>query len=551
MNYNNQAYNNYSNYTTNNPYASQTLGTQANLTGTIAPTYNNENYLTKIKNYPENANNNYHYQNNETNPNLRKTAPLASKFGSLDPISQPKSPYISSLTPQNANYKISTLNTQERSVLRNLDPNIQGQSGLLNEPSVPLQTNPSVRGSYGQSTIPTQIPLPQSTLTSNLQGVPQKRNLAKSSLIPQPSISRNLGTSALQNLQNDSSLSKTPNPHLPSPRHDNTNSYFQNLYEPSNGTNLYSTQLKRGDYLVPAQEKKAPISYIECIEQPRAHGPNITIASLGASSQAGTDGNHNTKTNQDSYMVKKEQSATMGFTTTFGVFDGHGVHGNYVSQHVRDLFSSMKFSHVNNESELKRFLLTVSKQLDAVQDFDVKTSGTTCTLIHINNKRIFCAFVGDSRAIMVTRSGKVEPLSRDHKPDLPDERVRIYRSGGFVDRIMDMGPYRVWMEGKDYPGLAMSRSMGDQIAHTCGVIDEPEGSTVLLNLARPLGICVASDGVWEFMKNEEVAMIMNDYAGNSAAKCAEAIVSEARNRWEGSNFAIDDITCVVCFFSDC
>jgi hypothetical protein len=32
---------------------------------------------------------------------------------------------------------------------------------------------------------------------------------------------------------------------------------------------------------------------------------------------------------------------------------------------------------------------------------------------------------------------------------------------------------RVWMKGKDYPGLAISRSVGDQIAHNVGVSAEP------------------------------------------------------------------------------
>ena len=37
-----------------------------------------------------------------------------------------------------------------------------------------------------------------------------------------------------------------------------------------------------------------------------------------------------------------------------------------------------------------------------------------------------------------------------------------------------MGPYRVWMKNENYPGLAMSRSIGDGIAHNIGVSDLPE-----------------------------------------------------------------------------
>ena len=37
-----------------------------------------------------------------------------------------------------------------------------------------------------------------------------------------------------------------------------------------------------------------------------------------------------------------------------------------------------------------------------------------------------------------------------------------------------VGPYRVWVKGKSYPGLSMSRSIGDMDAKNVGVIPNPE-----------------------------------------------------------------------------
>ena len=37
-----------------------------------------------------------------------------------------------------------------------------------------------------------------------------------------------------------------------------------------------------------------------------------------------------------------------------------------------------------------------------------------------------------------------------------------------------MGPFRIWLKDQNLPGLAMTRSFGDFIATTVGVIDEPE-----------------------------------------------------------------------------
>jgi serine/threonine protein phosphatase PrpC len=68
-------------------------------------------------------------------------------------------------------------------------------------------------------------------------------------------------------------------------------------------------------------------------------------------------------------------------------------------------------------------------------------------------------------------------LTRDHKPELEDEYERIINSGGAVEQFMDngkgLGPNRVWVKNEIFPGLAMSRSIGDYIASTVGVTCVP------------------------------------------------------------------------------
>ena len=38
----------------------------------------------------------------------------------------------------------------------------------------------------------------------------------------------------------------------------------------------------------------------------------------------------------------------------------------------------------------------------------------------------------------------------------------------------EVDPHRVWIQEQNIPGLAMTRSFGDYVASTVGVIDEPE-----------------------------------------------------------------------------
>ena len=70
-------------------------------------------------------------------------------------------------------------------------------------------------------------------------------------------------------------------------------------------------------------------------------------------------------------------------------------------------------------------------------------------------------------------------LSRDHKPDEKDEEARVVKYGGRVRQYKDphskelLGPLRVWAKAEEYPGLAMTRSIGDDVAKRLGVIPEP------------------------------------------------------------------------------
>ena len=69
-------------------------------------------------------------------------------------------------------------------------------------------------------------------------------------------------------------------------------------------------------------------------------------------------------------------------------------------------------------------------------------------------------------------------LSVDHKPDWKDERKWIEKKNGRVEPFREssgepIGPARVWMKTENVPGLAMSRSMGDIVAQSVGVIPDP------------------------------------------------------------------------------
>jgi len=74
-----------------------------------------------------------------------------------------------------------------------------------------------------------------------------------------------------------------------------------------------------------------------------------------------------------------------------------------------------------------------------------------------------------------------------------------------VDEVGNkVGPYRVWRADENRPGLAMSRSIGDRVGKSLGVIATPVVTEYKLRRFKDFHIVAASDGVWDVMDNEEV-----------------------------------------------
>jgi len=112
---------------------------------------------------------------------------------------------------------------------------------------------------------------------------------------------------------------------------------------------------------------------------------------------------------------------------------------------------------------------------------------------------------------------------------------------------VEVGPARVWLPDVQAPGLAMSRSMGDYVAQSVGVTPDPEINIYDVHEDDRFMV-IASDGVWEFLSNEDVAKIVAPfYNAGQAEQAANQVVRESANQWKMKEEVIDDITCVIVF----
>ena len=296
--------------------------------------------------------------------------------------------------------------------------------------------------------------------------------------------------------------------------------------------------------------------------------PNGRVKNVAYQSQAGKGEDGFTKVNQDSFLVLQNEYNLKDFNI-FSVMDGHGVNGHLVSRFATKYFTNFfkknkKMSSSNSSEDqifyrlkkndydiLKRVYRHAERDLEKNTEIDANFSGTTCVMVFQVGERIICANVGDSRAIMV-KGDKVIPLSFDQKPDDPEESKRIKENGGEISQYEEdgekSGPYRVWQKGEVYPGIAMSRSIGDFIASKLGVIPEPKFLEEKIDKDTKF-IVVASDGIWEFLDNNTVKnMVMPFYEKNDPSGACKELIKKSTEFWNQEDVVVDDITVVVVFF---
>jgi serine/threonine protein phosphatase PrpC len=95
----------------------------------------------------------------------------------------------------------------------------------------------------------------------------------------------------------------------------------------------------------------------------------------------------------------------------------------------------------------------------------------------------------------------------------------------------------------DVPGaLVTARSLGDTVAHSAGVISEPEFTSHTFSDADKYLVC-ASDGLWEFMADQEVIDIMATQT--EPRRSVDLLVMGANGRWMKEEQVIDDTAVIV------
>lgn len=188
-------------------------------------------------------------------------------------------------------------------------------------------------------------------------------------------------------------------------------------------------------------------------------------------------------------------------TAFFAVYDGHGGAkiAQYAGKHLHKfILQRPEYKEGSIPDAMKQGFLDVDTAMLEDEALKDEMAGTTAVSVLIKDNTLFCANVGDSRAI-ASIGGRVEPLSYDHKPSNYGEKKRIVAAGGWVEYNRVNG------------NLALSRALGDFIFKKNQRV-RPEEQIVTafpdveVKLVTPDWefIVLACDGIWDVMTNEEV-----------------------------------------------
>ncbi|KAL7579626.1 hypothetical protein ACA910_007989 [Epithemia clementina (nom. ined.)] len=284
--------------------------------------------------------------------------------------------------------------------------------------------------------------------------------------------------------------------------------------------------------------------------------------------------------NQDCGMVVhpllKERSEP---TMLLGVLDGHASMGHVVSEHCRrHLEKSFTSGLASNpiEGDVAGRLVKMVEEVD--QDIPGHLSlygGTTLSSVLQLGDDIYLVNTGDSMSMVCAYVPKLDQCvvletTERHVPELPQERSRILRAGGWIS---PQG-YVLYEVDDDEYGLGMSRSLGDRGAP--GVVATPDVKTLSItklkervanhfqadsagNRLRPddilmLGVSV-SDGVLDVADANELASCLTQaFFGSPSLQsplhpmvAVEHMIQTCAQRWqeEYSGEYRDDITIVA------
>ena len=211
----------------------------------------------------------------------------------------------------------------------------------------------------------------------------------------------------------------------------------------------------------------------------------------------------------------------------FAIYDGHG--GKIVSEYLYNNFEKILQSNIekNNfiiKKSLNDSFIEINENLSKIPN--TKITGSTATVILIDNNILYCANVGDSQCYYISKD-KITKLTDLHNCNNKIEVERIKKNNGMI------------FGNRVFGSLSLTRSIGDLDFKIYGVNAIPNIVKEVLREDYSKYIILGSDGVWDVVNENDLVDIEKNSGGVTKDFC-ERIVNFAIEK--GSK---DNVSCIV------
>ena len=294
-----------------------------------------------------------------------------------------------------------------------------------------------------------------------------------------------------------------------------------------------------------------------------------------ACSQRGYSPDDPYKPNSDRFLILPAFAGKQD-QMLLGIFDGHGQEGDSAAEFVKKnlgpelqkMTTRDRFKFDFRRAYQQTFL-SLDEQMHQNPDFDDSLSGCKAITVCFRGSDVLVANVGNSRAILGERRGNrviAYALSVDQTPYRKDERERVKASGAqILTMAMANGEREInpdWDQNLDQdidgaeqvplvfglnsraPAYPFTRTLGDSMTSHLGLIAEPELLQKQLR-EQDQFIALASDGVWEFITSQAVAITVMEFT--DPVDACKAIIATAYGHWLQFETYTDNITICVAY----
>jgi len=269
------------------------------------------------------------------------------------------------------------------------------------------------------------------------------------------------------------------------------------------------------------------------------------------------------KNQEDEYTCYDALSKGKG-PAIFAVFDGHGTddYSAFASNTLhKQILESEMFKNGQYKEAIRAGFATEDKML--YEKIHADRGGSTSTVAVIVGNELFVGHLGDSRAVLAIKDNRLSQndqfyfpvtpgqelpvravrISRDHKPDDPEERSRILQAGGIVVQGRVVGKETT---------INMSRALGDfdfklpkNDARADFISSAPYIPDPIKLTPQCTFIVLGSDGLWDQMEERTVINTIDEMwlKGTNPTAIADSITEKL-----AGPSGIDNVTVIIVFF---